>query len=160
MFEASQARLGGVEFLFTWDRTCITSVRPYPATEAVEATALVGPYLAIAGDLRSAKITLFHPAGFRPQYLASASGTPTADETLAGTGPFLDLGFTLKGNSLCSLDSPDIFSISDFRAYDVSGNLLIDSASVELDTEEAPSSSALLRKYPVTSPPPPVVGGC
>ena len=159
MFEASQPKLGGVEFLFTWDRTCITLVRPYPATEAAEATALVGPSSTIAGDLRSAKISLIHPAGFRPKYLTSASGTPTADETLAGTGPFLDLGFTLKGNSLCSLDSPDIFSISDFRAYDISGNLLIDSASVELDTEEAPSSSALLRKYPVTIPPP-IVGGC
>ena len=159
MFEASQRRIGGIEFLFTWDRTCITVVRPYPATEAAEATALVGPYSPVVGNLRSAKVTLLHPAGFRPQYLASASGTPTADETLAGTGPFLDLGFTLQGNSSCSLDSPNIFSISDFRAYDISGNLLIDSASVELDTEEAPSSSALLRKYPVTIPPP-IVGGC
>ena len=159
MFEASQAKIGGVEFLFTWDRSCITLVRPYPATEAAEATTLVGPYSPIGGDLRSAKISLIHPAGFRPKYLTSASGTPTADETLAGTGPFLDLGFTLKGNSLCSLDSPDIFSISDFRAYDISGNLLIDSASVEVDTDEAPSSTALLRKYPVTIPPP-IVGGC
>jgi len=158
-FEASQPKLGAIEFLFTWDRTCINIVRPYPATEAADATALIGPSSPVDGIFRSAKIALIHPAGFRPKYLASASGTLTADETLAGTGPFLDLGFGLKGNSLCSLDSPNIFSISDFRVYDISGNVVIESASVEVDTAGAPSNSALLRKYPVTIPPP-ISGGC
>ena len=157
-FESTQPPIASMEFVFLWNRTCINQVDAFPATEAINGTAIVGPKAAISNsDFDFARVALVDPKGFSLNYQSEVAGTGNADESLAGTGPFLDLAFDLVPGSTCDLGDVSNFAVYGLKASDPGGTPFVDVPTAILDTPADPSANATLRMYPVTVPAP--VGG-
>jgi hypothetical protein len=155
-FEPGMPRIGALDFFLIYDPACITGVRAYGATEAANATTIVGPALPFFGGTKYRRIALVDPDGFDLDFLTDAG----ADQSLAGNGPLIDLGFDLKAGSGCTVSQANAYAVFTMRVADLDGNWIFEFLDVpEVDRADAPSPTALLRAYEVDLPAPPGGGG-
>lgn len=157
--------LGGLQFSVLYLSKCMTDVDAYPGTEAANGTAHVGPVLGSAFGYSGRRVMLVDPGGFNLTFLADEPPFDTTDETLAGEGPLLDLAVKWKQTTDpdCDLANASLLVLQDLVVSDVNGNQVFSVAgTVELDSADAPSASAVFRRYPIDIPPvpPPPGGGC
>jgi hypothetical protein len=113
-------------------------------------------------DLRT--VMVVDPGGFNLSFLADELPLNTTDETLAGEGPLVDLAVNWKTTSDpdCDLGNAALIGLYGLLVSDVNGNQVFSvPETVELDSADAPSASAVFRRYPIDTPPPsPGGGGC
>jgi len=164
--------IGGIEFDFVYvkstldannaTRNCIKNgsapIRAYGSTEAVDATASVGPvqsYDVDGGRTRKVvHIMMMDPKGID---LYSESG---ADDDIAGQGPLIDLGldWVYLNRDVCPLDST-FFEIRNLRVVSVAGELINEvEGAVDIDGAEDIHPDADLRFYSLDPPPGPLPG--
>lgn len=160
-FDENWPPIGGVEFDFKHKTICFEAIRAYGSSEASEATGIVGDPFDVSGGYRTVHVALLDAEGIELRYLTS-DGMANPDVTLAGTGPFIDLGVdrTRFSNSSCNMSNPANFDILNFRVVDVDGNALLEVADPIVDTEATPAIDATLRFYALDRPAPEGGGGC
>jgi hypothetical protein len=158
LFQPGQPAYGGMEFTIAYLKTCINSVEAFPATEAADATAVVGPVLGNAFGYDVVKAVVIDPKGFSLTYLSDTPPNEATDETLAGEGPLVDIVVNWKAttNTACRLTNPALIQLGALSVSDVDGNeVFAVPGTLPVDTTAAPVANAVFRTYAVDLPPPP-----
>ena len=152
-FLQSQGVLGAIEFDFRYDASCIAAVRAFPATEAANGTAVVGPAASAGAGFEAVHVMMLAPEGFSLTFQNDEGDWNLIDETLAGHGPFLDLSLDYAPGASCSLQDASVFGIQNLLVVDLNGTpVLSRSGAVPMDSVAEPLPEAVLRFYPVDVP--------
>lgn len=152
-FYASNGDIGGIEFDFRYDPNCLDDIEVFPNTEASNATALVGPVSGPVAGMETVHVVLVDPKGIQLVFLQEVPFNPSwVDETLAGTGPLLDLVGTKPTMSTCDITYPSQsdFVIENLVVTDVDGVELINEPAPTFDNvADVPDPNATFRVYGV-----------
>jgi hypothetical protein len=129
-----QWEIGGIELEVQYP-DCLAAPDAYPNSEAVHATALVGPGGGGDPGTQTRRIVLLLPNGFRVQrpYDPLAVSSPAS----AGEGPILDLAFDrVTSGSTCQAIGPADFEIRKLFVTGKKGETLIDRRTGNTDSSD------------------------
>lgn len=146
-FYPGQDPIGAVEFDLEYITVCVSAIRPYPSTEAANATAIVGPPTPSGDHRETVHVVMVDPKGIELQFLDESH--PFA-QFLAGQGPMIDLAVDDVPVYHCNIGSPAAFKISNLLVTNLDGQEIVRvDGVVKVDTDSAPNSDASLRLYAV-----------
>jgi len=154
-FYEGMGTIGSIEFDFEYSSLCNHTPRVYPANDASNALAYAGPFTFTGTGYRYAgHVVIVDPKGINVAFEESQPPTIIRDETLAGTGPIIDIAFNDNVAYTCDIteESPPntIWKVSNLLVTALDGTVLVDESGVlVLDTPEDPSSDAAFRMYAV-----------